>query len=49
MARKRIYTSLDEKTDDRLRKFNKEHPERPIKLSAVLKAALDEILTKEGY
>jgi hypothetical protein len=46
---KRIYTSLDDKTDERLNKYNNDHPGREIEPTKILRAGINKILEEEGY
>lgn len=45
----RIYTSLDDTTVERLEKYNADNPGREIEPTKILRAALNQILEKEGY
>jgi len=42
----RIYTSLDNKTVERLTKYNEDHPGREIEPTKILRAALNQVLEK---
>jgi hypothetical protein len=46
---KRIYTSLDDKTNERLNKYNNDHPGREIEPTKILRAGINKILEEEGY
>ncbi len=46
---KRIYTSLDDKIVERLKKYNDDHPGREIEPTKILRAGINKILEGEGY
>ena len=46
---KRIYTSLDDKIVERLKKYNDDHPGREIEPTKILRAGISKILEGEGY
>lgn len=49
MASHRINVTIPEEMKERVERYNKDNPARPLNISAILQAGLDEILKKEGY